>query len=497
MKDQSEGGRLRELSARATVGADRAGGGASAAGDLLALAACLGARARAGYRAPLITARLVGAPPDARPVAGQAALATLGRLLSEPDGALIEEWARLAHGAGVRVDGATAPLLLDWWARQPRRSPVVFAVLGEHGAWLAGLNDSWRKPTVGETVPENADALWQTGAASERTALLSTIRSHDPARAESMVRSTWKSDPADERRRFVEQFSIGLSMADEPFLESVLDDKSKLVRAAAADLLARLPASRFAARMALLARAMIGVEPAKKGIIRKSAARVTIEPPAEFDAAWERDGIEEKPPGGVGKRAWWMRQIVARTTPAMLISTEVAAPEFLSAAAETEYHKDLIEALSHSSVATADPGWCAAVLRHRLDRKTSHAAELAPLWQALAPAPREETILDLLTHANVTWSERWAMLGACRHPWSPGFGARACAVLKDGVPAKPPDWYLIGQAVDEISRSIDPAGVAGFEAAIAAVFRDNVPPSIVKSLDRVRLRADMLKEFAS
>jgi hypothetical protein len=351
---------------------------------------------------------------------------------------------------------------------------------------------------VGETIPANADALGQTGGAAERAALIATVRAHDPGRAETMVRSTWKSDPADERRRFVEQFSIGLTMTDEPFLESVLDDKSKLVRAAASDLLARLPASRFAARMALLARAMIGVEPAKKGLIRKSAARVTVEPPAEFDPAWERDGIEEKPPGGVGKRASWLRQIIARTPPAMLISTEgVSPPEFLAAAAETEYHKDLVEALSQSSVAAADPGWCAAVLRHRLDKKSSHVVELAPLWQALDPAPREATILDLLTHPNVTWSERWAMLGACGHPWSVGFGASACAVLKAGVPAKPPDWYQIGQAADDISRTIDPAGVGGFEAAIAAVFRDNVPPSIVKSLDRVRLRADMLKEFAS
>ena len=71
--------------------------------------------------------------PSARRSAGsrpRAAIATLLRLLGDPDPALIEEWAQLALSHGMRVDGATAPLLLDWWARQPRRSESVFAALG-------------------------------------------------------------------------------------------------------------------------------------------------------------------------------------------------------------------------------------------------------------------------------------------------------------------------------------------------------------------------------
>jgi hypothetical protein len=64
------------------------------------------------------------------------------------DPSLIEEWAELAVKHNVRVDGATAPLVLDWGARQ-RRPPRGFAALGHRGTWLASLNADWQKHVAG------------------------------------------------------------------------------------------------------------------------------------------------------------------------------------------------------------------------------------------------------------------------------------------------------------------------------------------------------------
>jgi hypothetical protein len=286
-------------------------------------------------------------------------------------------------------------------------------------------------------------------------------------------------------------------MADEPFLEGVLDERSKLVREAAAQLLALLAESRFAARMAARARAIVTIEPARKGLLKKTAAKVSIEPPSGYDEAWERDGIEEKPPGGVGKRAWWLRQILSRTRPGALLGEMAVTPgEFLAGVGETEYAAEVVAALSESCAGVADPEWCVALVAHRLDRKSSHAIELAPLWQALGPERREGTVLRLLQHDKLSWSERWAVLGSCEHPWSSAFSAKACAVLRSSIPAKIPEWHQIGYQVDAIARHLDPASAADFEAVVAAVFRDQAWPAITKSLDRVRLRADMRKEFS-
>ena len=176
--------------------------------------------------------------------------ATLLRLLGDPD-------RRADRGMGparrfrtaMRVDGATAPLLLDWWARQPRRSEAVFAALGRRGEWLASLNPDWHKPVATTEIPADADDVWQAGKSAERLAILTTVRRQDPARALALVESTWQSDGANDRQRFLEALVENRSMADEPFLEAALDDRSKLVRRQAAAVLALIPGSRLRQRL--------------------------------------------------------------------------------------------------------------------------------------------------------------------------------------------------------------------------------------------------------
>ena len=64
------------------------------------------------------------------------------------------------------------------------------------------------------------------------------------------MESTFKDETWEDREAFVQRFAAGLSDADEPFLEAVLDDSRKAVRVAAAELLRRLPRSAYAQRAA-------------------------------------------------------------------------------------------------------------------------------------------------------------------------------------------------------------------------------------------------------
>ena len=74
----------------------------------LAAVACV--LARAGYKARRLEARVPPCPTDSRPVAAPRAIATLLRLLSDPDAGLIEEWAGLAHARGQRVADHVVPV---------------------------------------------------------------------------------------------------------------------------------------------------------------------------------------------------------------------------------------------------------------------------------------------------------------------------------------------------------------------------------------------------
>ena len=214
MSARSPGGRLKELAALAMIGTERSGGGA-APEKLLAGAAVFGTEARAGWRPSRVSGGVAPCPSDSKPAAAPAPSATLMRLLADPDAGLIAEWSLLSTARGVRAPDSVVPVLLDWWSRQSQRHEAVFAACGKRGEWLASLNPAWRKPVAGSDIPANADELWQTAKTPERVALLVTVRRYDRPRALVLVQSTWASDGADERRRFVEALAEGCSMSCE------------------------------------------------------------------------------------------------------------------------------------------------------------------------------------------------------------------------------------------------------------------------------------------
>jgi hypothetical protein len=484
--------RLKALAASALIGTDR-GGVSGKPGNVLNLAAMLGAQARAGFSARQLGGRVSPCPPESCPVAAPAPSATLMRLLGDPDAGLITEWAELAHAKNVRVADSMVPALLDWWSRQPKRPDVVFSVLGKRGEWFASLNVAWRKPIAGSEIPGNADELWQTGKTPERVALLLRIRRHDPALALALLLSTWAKDGADERRRFLEICTERCSIVDEPFLEATLDDKSKVVRRAAAGVLGRIPGSRFRARMNERAKSMIVVE-GKRGLLKRGV-KVSLAPPQDFDKAWERDGIEEQAASGMGKRAWWMRQILSAAD--LSVWTDLLGMEpagVLESMAGDDYFGNALEAVSEGAASCGDAGWCTAIVRCRLAGKKVEVQDLQALWQNLTPEQREPLLLETAGHKRFTGAERWAILASAEHRWSRAFSGAALKLMHS--PRKGEAWSVY-EPVERVSRWIAPEFAEQFAETVAAMFPEGPTESFKKSIDRVRLRAHMHKEFAS
>lgn len=486
--------RLKNLAATALIGTDRLG---AAAGPekLLSEAALAGAQRRAGRRPALAGGQASRCPADLRPFVGTAPAATLARLLSDPELLLIEEWAGMAHSRGMRVPDEMVPTLLDWWARQPTRAAVVFEVLGKRGEWLASLNPAWKKPVAASEVPQNADEIWQTGKASERVALLTTVRRTEPGRALAMVQTTWASDGADERARFINTLSERCSMADEPFLEAALDDRSKTVKAAAASVLGRLAGSRLRKRMGDAARAIIKVE--RKGILKRGV-KVVLEPPKQFEKAWERDGIVEEASSNKGKKAWWMRQILEATELGVWQEVTGLDPQgVVAAVAGDDFAQEALLAMSVSAGTAGDRDWCTALADALAAVPKVPWQQYSQLWQGLPRADREDLALRVAERIKEAPEERWLLIAAVEAPWSSAFSVAALKMLKAQGVSKRRDLWINWNAVETVSYAIDPSAIDAFEAAIAAASPDEPTPSIKKSIDRVRLRAEMHKEFAA
>jgi hypothetical protein len=490
--------RLRALGAAVTIGTDRTGGDQSAAGTLLTEAARSGTQARAGWRPQTRSGALPVCRDDDLPVAPGPASAILLRLLGDPDPPLIEEWAQLALSHGVRVDGATAPLVLDWWARQRRPSATVFAALGHRGTWLASLNADWQKHVAALGITDDVGEVWQAGNSPERLAMLIAVRLRDPARGLALVESTWKTDGANDRHRFMELLRLNISMADEPFLEAALDDRSKVVRREAAALLARIPGSRLRQRLAEAAKDMIAVRTVRAKLIGRSRQEIVLVPPESFLASWDRDGIEERPPQGVGPRAWWMRQILARADLAVWNALTGLAPEaILESLKDDDYFDEAVHGLKEAGQSGGDPVWTTALVRWLRNQTPIHLHSIEMLFFGLPDDQYESLSLETATKAPLTPDGRWRVLTAMDRAWSPAFSTAAMAILSTQTSKDLDGIVYVSKAIEVASRCISPDASETFTEAVTRAYLGAPPESAIKHIERVRLRADMHKEFRS
>ncbi len=276
---------------------------------------------------------------------------------------LLQEWlGRLAdHQATLPYHHL--PELLDMAWQQPDLRPAILLRLGPRGRWLAAQHPDWQW-LVWPDDPQAVQERWETAALAMRLLMAQEIRRSDPARARELIALTWKQDPAADRIRLVEALAIGLSPADEPFLESLLDDRSKQVRAAATGLLSHLPDSALARRMIARLSAYLNL---KQKFLAGPALQISL--PANCTPDMARDGIAESPPSGWGQRAWWLTRMLASTPPAHWLATWKQPPaRLVDLAANAEHGGALIEGWACAAAHQGDGLWAEALLRRWIEQ---------------------------------------------------------------------------------------------------------------------------------
>jgi hypothetical protein len=372
----------REPAAEAPIAIERT----SAEERLLARAAVVAVYRRAGARARAGLGPLAPARSETLPRCSQAAALRLAGILAGEYPGVLAEWLELARARSVRVPEDLLPALLT--AARGRRD--VVAVAGERGAWLARLDEAWR------WAAPQAD-VWETGSLEERRAWLAAERAADPARARAALADTWPAEDGRARAALLAVLAEGLSAADEPFLEAALGDRRREVRATAAELLARLPRSRLARRMAPRAGPLLRVA-------RGPRPRLAVELPDALDETAARDIVEVRPPRGVGERAWWLRQMIAATPLGVWRRRLRRSPEELVALPVEGGLGDAVHAgWSHAAARQHDPGWAAALLPRTWDVR---------LVDALAPDVAERHVAAALDDPRAR-----AALARLRRPW--------------------------------------------------------------------------------
>lgn len=417
-------------------------------GSLLTAAAVLGQQRLAGKQAtPYTTPLPTPDPPDPRPMCSAAAAQRLELLLSQHSSRQIaEEWLQAANHGGLRVPPVFIPNLIEAGLRAASIQPLLLPVLGERAAWVAKFDPEWHYATA--AALSRADDLWQTGTNRVRELLLELLRQSEPERARELLASTWQTEPASQRERYLHRMATGLGQHDEPFLEAALDDRSRPVRAAAAALLVRLPESRLVQRMR---ERLIPLLAFKRGMLGSASLRVAM--PTDCDKAMQRDGITPNPPAEeftydnaplppLGDAAWWLQQIVSAVPPAFWgeqTGLEPAPLLKLLANHKGDTGKALLRGVQQATINTGDLTWAHALLDYAYEH-----------WQVLgvlSPAEREQRILSRRQSNDTFTSDAYHLLPLHAPPWSEAFSRSVLHSLRVHANTASRDTVRIGETI--------------------------------------------------
>ncbi|WP_328632605.1 DUF5691 domain-containing protein [Streptomyces sp. NBC_00356] len=445
-------------------------------------------RRRAGLRPAVATAPPDRAEDDPRPPLPTAARQRLALLLTDRSSGtgsrrgtapdlleLLPQWLATANAHGYAPPPELLPVLLDAARGRTDLRPPALTFAGPRARWLARLNPDWKfalraTPGVGAALPapeesEQVHLRWEEGLFAERVALLASVRAHDPAAARTLLAGTWGTERAEDRLMFLDSLRTGLGDADEPFLEQALTDRSKNVRATAAELLSALPRSALASRMADRALTCVALDRAEGAIV--------VEAPHECDAGMERDGVVAKPPAGRGERAWWLGQLVEAAPlgrwpdrfggrgPEEIVALPVA----------DDWRGELHAAWCRAAVRQRDIGWSRALLGAPTASDAAgpgavSLAERAKLLAALPGAERADWVAEFIAAHGL--SEAFQLLGVCGTPWARPLGRSVVDALNIARDAGSYPWSFSG-VMGLAERCLDPEEVVRLDGLTAAV----------------------------
>ncbi|WP_225724976.1 MULTISPECIES: SWIM zinc finger family protein [unclassified Nocardia] len=427
------------------------------------------------------------------------AAASLGSMLRDRS-PFLPEWFAAAEPHDYRAPDELCGQLLEYARTSADSRDPLLRLAGERGRWLAAQHPEWRTLVRPETP---SDEIWRFGSPPERITWLTRLRAAEPESALTALTETWPKESGPVKAELLAVLAEGISAADEPLLETALDDRRADVRRTAAGLLALLPDSAFAHRMVERAQAWV---PSPHGHrIAIVAHRLAVELPDTLDDAARRDGIHDRPvefayrwDGAPDPAAGWLRQLMA-ATPLRHWGQVFGGPrEAVTAKMPNRFRQPILDGWVDAALSQRDSAWAAALFDAGVPSDTAMLRR-RELFALLPAADRTQRLLRL----DGSWlSELEALLPAMGHPWPDPLAQHLILLLfeRARAAARRPGAYGTGPAAH---RSLLAAAAVHFPftaaSAVAVVARRCADDSWQRAFDQlataINQRSVMLEEL--
>lgn len=405
----------------------------------------------AGTRFPGMQLIFQPSEPEEWQVAPTQLISLLKNTLSENQGSLLADTIRLMATKSWRITEDLLPDLLDKGKNNPNLQKTIKKVAGKRGAWLAQFNPDWQY-----MFPASPEEIWQTGKPEERKKVLAELRLTNPALAREWLLDVWRNENANTKSSFLSVFSNGLSMEDEPMLESILQDKSQKVRETAANLLFLLPNSRLIERVWQQTHTWIRVEDLGR-LLGLGAKRMVLKLilPDSLSQDLIKDGIEPSKEkllkefassGEVHKRAvascmesetWLYQVLLAIPAHRWYKHLDISPDVFVSLFLHDDFSK-FIPALSNAAILHKEVALIKALLvpyingnRHvkQAQQEGLALSQQFSLIYALPPAERSHYLDELLALFGTNNYQFFQYVSIFNYTWPLDFSLRVLQII--------------------------------------------------------------------
>ncbi|GGL08482.1 SWIM zinc finger family protein [Nocardia jinanensis] len=392
--------------------------GRDTADRLLGTTALEMAWSRGGYLPHRVEVPDEPAADDPRPALPRAAADRLALLIgSRPD--FLPEWFAAAAPHDYRAPERLTGQLLEFAAGNGELREAALRLAGARGRWLAGWIPRWHDLARRDTAqPEAGNETWHLGRPPERLRWLIESRRRDPAAARDALAEAWPRESGAPKAGLLGVLADGLGPADEDLLERALDDRRGDVRRTAAELLARLPGSAFAERMAGRAAAWSKCADAGSG----EGSELIVDIPETLDKGAIRDGFTDSTTefgyrwnGQPDLSATRLRKLVAGL-PLSYWRGPLGPPvRAVATRVDDRFRQPLFDGWMDAALAQRDTEWGHALFT------VGMPSNLAILRrrELFALIPPGEQLRHLLRLGSAWLSELESLLPAVAHPWPP------------------------------------------------------------------------------
>lgn len=212
-----------------------------------------------------------------------------------------------------------------------------------------------------------------------------------------------------------------------------------------------------------------------------------------------RDGIERKPPGVGGERAWWLLQMIGYVPLSFWTASGASVDQLIAAAKASDWHELLLQGWAQACERQRASDWVGPLITACLDAGIQ--TNLASMSDVVAEDQMEQMILSLLKRHSKQFGSKhpaFTLLTSYGRPWSAALSRavleRISKELKDN---KHLDWSLQSSIRGAFARWIDPLVAHEWIPRLIAVNEHDQARAAIDSLaSLLQFRSDMLKEIA-